>query len=112
MHMLTNPQHAVQFDFLRALGGRLRKSSPKLLLLREFGTQPLAYHWFKSAVCFWNKVVDRQGGDPSDWLVLAMQENIQMSASSELPTHTCEVLSLGESVPKNTTVYFIFVIHA
>jgi hypothetical protein len=87
MHMLTNPQHAVQFDFLRALGGRLRKSIPKLLLLREFGTQPLAYHWFKSAVCFWNKVVDRQGGDPSDWLVLAMQENIQMSASSELPTH-------------------------
>jgi len=60
MHMLTNPQHAVQFHFLRALGGRLRKSIPKLLLLREFGTQPLAYHWFKSAVCFWNKVADVQ----------------------------------------------------
>jgi hypothetical protein len=24
---------------------------------------------------FWNKVVDRQNCDPSDWLVLAMREN-------------------------------------
>jgi len=38
------------------------------LLLHEFGTQPLAYHWFKAAVSFWNKVVARQGDDPSDWL--------------------------------------------
>jgi hypothetical protein len=43
---VDNPQHAVQFDFLRALGGRLEKSVSKLvLLLREFGTQPLAYPW-------------------------------------------------------------------
>jgi hypothetical protein len=64
--MLTNPQHAVQFDFLiRALGGHLRKSIAKPVMLREFGTQPLAYQWFKSAVCFWNKVVDRQYCDPT-----------------------------------------------
>jgi hypothetical protein len=41
--MLTNPQHAVQFDFFRALGGHLTKSISKLVMLREFGTQPLAY---------------------------------------------------------------------
>jgi hypothetical protein len=86
--MLTNPQHAVQFDFPRALGGRVRKSISKLVMLRdEFGTQPLAYQWSKSAVCFWNKVVDRQNGDPSDWLVLAMRENAQLSVSTGIAAH-------------------------
>jgi hypothetical protein len=36
---------------------------------------------FKSAVCFWNKVVDGQSGDPSAWLVLAMRENAVLSES-------------------------------
>jgi hypothetical protein len=94
--MLTNPQHAVQFDFLRALGGRLRKSISKLVMLREFGTQPLAYQWFKSAVCFWNKVVDRQNCDPSDWLVLAMRENAQLSVSTGIAAHVRSSLWAGQ----------------
>ena len=57
MQMLNNPQHAVQFEFLRSLGGRMRKSVPRLLLLREFGTHPLAAsQLFKSIICSWNKV--------------------------------------------------------
>lgn len=90
--MLNNPQHATQFEFLRSLGGRLRKSVPKLLLLREFGAQPLAYHWFKSAVRFWNKVAERSSSDPSDWLVLAMRENIEQSVSGVVPDHLKPVL--------------------
>jgi hypothetical protein len=85
MQMLNNPQHAVQFEFLRSLGGRMRKSVPRLLLLREFGTHPLASQWFKSIICFWNKVATRGSGDPSDWLVLAMRENIKLSVSGDLP---------------------------
>jgi hypothetical protein len=66
----------------------MRKSIPRLLLLREFGTQPLAYQWFKSMVDFWNKVAARSSSHPQDWLVLAMRENIQLSFSSGVvPAH-------------------------
>jgi hypothetical protein len=82
LHMFNNPQHTVQFEFLRSLGGHIRRSIPRLLLLREFGTQPLAYQWFKSMTDFWNKVADRSSSHPFDWLVLAMRENIQLSFSS------------------------------
>jgi len=41
MHMLNVPQHAVQLEFrLRYVGGRLRNTVSRLLLLREFGTHP------------------------------------------------------------------------
>jgi len=38
-----------------------------------------------SAVCSWSKVVDLCGNDPSDWPLLAMRENTQLSASGKIP---------------------------
>jgi hypothetical protein len=85
--MLTNPQHAVQFDFLRALGGRLRKSISKLVMLREFGTRNPCWHT--------NNGLNVQcGASGTRWLiagivilqigscmVLAMRENAQLVVS-------------------------------
>jgi hypothetical protein len=58
--MLTNPlQHAVQFEFLKALGGRLRKSISKLVVCCV-SLAPSPWHTN-------NGLNDRQGGDPARW---------------------------------------------
>jgi hypothetical protein len=72
--MMSNQQHALQFEFLRRIGGNLRKSVSRVVLLREFGCRPLAHQWFMSCVSLWNRVVRQRVQDPVDWLVLAMQE--------------------------------------
>jgi hypothetical protein len=43
---LSNDMQVVQFMFLRMLAGRVRKSTCRQLLLREFGCQPLVSAWF------------------------------------------------------------------
>ena len=84
--MLRNQQHALLFDFLRMIGGGLRKSVCRVLLLREFGLKPLAHQWFMAAVSLWNRVARRSASHPDDWLVLAVKENVQMCRSDAVAT--------------------------
>jgi hypothetical protein len=67
---------AVQFTFLRMLAGRVRKSTCKQLLLREFGCCPLVAIWFTACWDLWHRAVDRP---LDDWLFLALQENRDLS---------------------------------
>lgn len=53
---LVNELQAVQTLFMRQLGGGLRKSTPKQLMLREFGCQPLVRGWLHSMLGLWNRV--------------------------------------------------------
>jgi hypothetical protein len=73
---LSNDMQVVQFMFLRMLAGRVRKSTCKQLLVREFGCQPLISAWFTACWSLWDRVVSRP---PGDWLFLAMQENRDLS---------------------------------
>jgi hypothetical protein len=73
---LSNDMQVVQFMFLRMLAGRVRKSTCRQLLLREFGCQPLVSAWFTACWSLWDRVVSRP---PGDWLFLAMQENRDLS---------------------------------
>jgi hypothetical protein len=66
----------VQLMFLRMLAGRVRKSTCRLLLLREFGRQPLITAWFTACWSLWDRVVSRS---PGDWLYLAIQESRDLS---------------------------------
>jgi len=66
IQMLTNPQiliHAVQFDFLRALGGRLRKFISKLVSFAWVWSWDFGVRASKSAVC----LLLKQGGWLSEW---------------------------------------------
>ena len=73
---LSNDMQVVQFMFLHMLAGRVRKSTCRQLLLREFGCRPLISGWFTACWDLWDRVVSRP---PSDWLFLAMQENRDLS---------------------------------
>ena len=85
--VLGNAQHALQCEFLRLIGGKLRKSVCRVLLLREFGCKPLAHQWLVSAVCLWNRVASRRARSPADWMVLAMQDSMQMASDEGVPAH-------------------------
>jgi hypothetical protein len=73
---LSNDMQTVQFTFMRMLAGRVRKSTCKQLLLREFGCCPLVDSWFTACWDLWHRAVDRP---VDDWLFLALQENCDLS---------------------------------
>ena len=81
--VMSNQQHALLFEFLRRIGGDLRQSVARVVLLREFGCRPLAHQWFMACVGMWNRVVRRRAQDPDDWLVLAMQESVAGAAGGK-----------------------------
>ena len=43
--------------FLRCIAGGVRKSTPRLLLLREFGCKPIVRSWLRASVVLWNRAV-------------------------------------------------------
>jgi hypothetical protein len=53
---LNNPLQRVQTLFMRRLGGGLRKSTSRHLMLREFGCRPLVRGWLQAAVGLWNRI--------------------------------------------------------
>jgi hypothetical protein len=53
---LDNPLQRVQNLFMRRLGGGLRKSTSRHLMLREFGCRPLVRGWLQAAVGLWNRI--------------------------------------------------------
>jgi len=55
---MDNDLHGVQSLFMRQLGGGLRRSTPRQLLLREFGCKLLVRGWFHSMLSLWNRAVD------------------------------------------------------
>lgn len=60
---LSNEMQFVQFMFLRAISGRIRKSTSRHLLLRELGCHPLIRRWFVSMVGLWNRVAQHNTAD-------------------------------------------------
>ena len=74
---MDNPLQRVQFTFLRCISGGVRKSTPRLLLLREFGSPPLVRSWFKSVCDLWNRA-SRAGVD--SLLHQCMSDNWTMRA--------------------------------
>ena len=75
--MLDNPLQRVQFIFLRCIAGGVRKSTPRLLLLREFGCTPLVRCWVKAVCDLWNRA-SRAGVD--SLLYHCMSDNWAMRA--------------------------------
>jgi hypothetical protein len=53
---LDNPLQKVQTLFMRRLGGGLRRSTSRQLMLREFGCRPLVRGWLASMVDLWNRL--------------------------------------------------------
>jgi hypothetical protein len=72
---LDLPLNRPLFLFLRRLGGNLRRSTCRELLMREFGAKPLARAWLRASVQLWNRV---SGLSPTDPLARAMRENLTM----------------------------------
>jgi hypothetical protein len=80
----TTPQKCLDSDlyrplfvFLRRLGGNLRRSTCRELMMREFGARPLARAWLRASIQLWNRVPTLSESDP---LVRAMQENVTMAS--------------------------------
>lgn len=68
--------HRPLFTFLRRLGGNLRRSTCRELLLREFGAKLPARAWLRASVQLWNRVSSLSADDP---LSQAMRENVTMA---------------------------------
>lgn len=82
-------QMKIQMLFLRTIAGKIRSSTSRHLLLREFGCQPVVQQWFVSTVRLWNRCVLRgtevsEGRQPhgGDWMVLAMKQNLTLAAQA------------------------------
>jgi hypothetical protein len=68
----------VQYLFLRTIAGRVRKSTCRKFLSREFGSQPLVCSWLRAALAMWNRAVE--AGD-SSLLGHAMRDNLRLSGT-------------------------------
>jgi len=75
--MLDSELQKVQFLFLRCIAGGVRKSTPRKLLLREFGCTPLVRAWLRSMCDLWNRACT---AGPDSWLFQSLQENWGMRA--------------------------------
>lgn len=53
---MDNALHRVQTLFMRRLGGGLRNSTKRQLMLREFGCKPLVRGWLQAALGLWNRI--------------------------------------------------------
>ena len=53
--MLGNILQGVQFMFLRCIAGGVRKSTPRLVLLRASACKPLVRSWLRAATVLWNR---------------------------------------------------------
>jgi hypothetical protein len=60
---------------MRRLAGEVRKSTPRHLLLREFGCRPLVRSWLQAAVSLWNRMV---AAPVSSLLRAALQDNMTL----------------------------------
>jgi hypothetical protein len=56
LHCMDNSLQRVQTLFMRRLGGGLRKSTKRQLMLREFGCRPLVRGWLQASVGLWNRI--------------------------------------------------------
>jgi hypothetical protein len=54
--LMENDLQRVQALFMRRLGGGLRKSTSRHLMMREFGCRPLVRGWIQSAIGLWNRI--------------------------------------------------------
>jgi hypothetical protein len=79
----------VQYLFLRTIAGRVRKSTFRMLLSREFGSQPLVCPWLRAALAMWNRAVE--AGD-SSLLGRAMRDNLRLSQTSSSSSLWCRQL--------------------
>ena len=90
---LNNPLQRVQNLFLRRLGGGLRKSTSRHLMLREFGCRPLVRGWLQADVGLWNRIQ-------------------QLPAEHMLPVTVAESLALGGNVGSSWVSDFTAVLNA
>lgn len=74
---MDNDLHGVQSMFMRQLGGGLRRSTPRQLLLREFGCKPLVRGWIQAMTASWNRMIALPA---SSLLKVAFTENVEMGA--------------------------------
>jgi len=81
---------------MRQLGGGLRKSTPRQLLLREFGCQPLARSWLHSMLGMWNRIATMQ---ESTLLRTALRENMALSLPSSWFSGFTALLTVIGAVP-------------
>jgi hypothetical protein len=77
--LMDNDLSRVQFAFLRAIAGWVRKSTSRQLLLREFGARNLLHTWLRTVVRMWNRVATMSH---SSLLACAMRDNLQLCESS------------------------------
>jgi hypothetical protein len=70
---MDNALQQVQTLFLRRVAGGLRKSTPRLPLLREFGAEPVARSWLRACAGLWNRAASME---ESELLHAAAVENV------------------------------------
>jgi hypothetical protein len=86
----------VQYLFLRTIAGRVRKSTCRMFLSREFGAQPLVCSWLRAALAMWNRAVE--AGDTC-LLGRAMRDNMRLSQTSSSGSLWCRQLQRVLSLP-------------
>lgn len=93
---LGDALHRVQTLFVRRLAGGLRKATPRLPMLREFGVAPLARAWVQSSVCMWQRVCGLPAGS---LLGDAMRENLALDSDQSWAHGFHSLLSTLELLP-------------
>lgn len=79
LRCMDNSLHKVQTLFMRRLGGGLRRSTPRQLMLREFGCRPLVRGWLLSCIRLWNRVREM----PEDsWMRTALLESTTLGSEA------------------------------
>jgi len=57
MTMVSNPLQIAHMAFLKRILG-IKSTSANWCVLRECAQEPLQFYWFRSAIKFWNRMVD------------------------------------------------------
>jgi hypothetical protein len=58
------------------------KPTPAAAMMHELGREPMMLFWLRMAAQLWNKALSR---DSSDWVRIALEENVRMALDGALP---------------------------
>jgi hypothetical protein len=91
--MLDSPWECMQLSFMRYVSGA-SKGTTRWAMLREFSWWPVALHWLKLVVRFWNRLVEND-----EWIAHdALSDNLALAVEGSTSCWSYRFLSILQSI--------------
>ena len=76
-NVFSNPLQVAHMAFLKRVLG-IKSTSANWCVLRECAQEPLQFYWFRSAIKFWNRMIDSNSNTLRDVIQILPLQNSQL----------------------------------